>query len=152
TRRCTMPLRARIPIILVILLLASATAVAATMPVPIRQEAIGPAPPVERLTGACQLQPGPIALFSYVWGRPYYYLAVAWRIGRESCTACAAPQGLRLNSATIRLNWVSIPCLAHLHVSVVAARGEPACRMPDTTRVLCPAFERTLTSGVEEYE
>src|SRR5262245_24961154 len=147
-----MPRRARIPAIIAIVLLASATQVAATTPVPIRQVDRGPAPLVERSTGACQLQPGPMSLFSYVWDQPNYFVAFAWRIGRQACATCAAPQGLELNRATIRLNWVSIPCVAHLRVSVVAARGGAACPAPDTTLVLCPAFEVTLTSGVEEYD
>src|SRR5262249_23003520 len=77
--------------------------------------------------------------------------ALAWRIPRQSCAQCPATQGLNIRSASIGLRWASLPCVAHLRVSVVAAAGDPTCPSPDTTRVLRPAFEFTAVSGTETY-
>ena len=145
---------ARISSILAIVQLLVGTRVAlGSPPTPLRED-IGARlrPRVEGATAACRLQSGPEAVFSYGFTAPNYFAAFAWRIPRQSCAACLAPNVLNIRNASITLAWGSLPCMAHLHVSVVAARGDPACPTPDTTRVLCPAFGFTAVSGVEEYE
>jgi len=149
-----MPRPARIPTIVAILQLILVFGVAtAAPPVPILDRSrTGLPPPVTAPTEACQPQPGLESLFSYYFDAPQYFAALAWRIPRGSCAQCAVTSSLNIRSATIGLVWASLPCMAHLRLSVVAAGGDAACPAPDTTRVLCPAFEFTALSGAGSYE
>jgi hypothetical protein len=96
-------------------------------------------PPAEAKTGAaaCTLEPGPIETsFSYAWTTPDAFRALAWRIPRASCTACAPNVGLAVRKVSFRVRWFGA-CTATAEVSVVGATGPAACRVPDPNQVLC---------------
>src|SRR5262245_20528979 len=130
-----MPRPARLAAIVAVLQLVLVSGVAsAAAPVPILDRSRGSLPPpVQAPTAACQLQPGTEAIFSYYLDGPYYFAALAWRI-RGSCAQCAATSPMNIRSAKLGLVWGSLPCLTHIRVSVVAASGDTACPVPDTTR------------------
>lgn len=96
-------------------------------------------PPAEARVGAatCTLEPGPIETsVSYAWTTPDAFRALAWRIPRASCTACAPNVGLAVRKVSFRVRWFGA-CSATAEVSVVGATGPAACRVPDPNQVLC---------------
>jgi hypothetical protein len=55
---------------------------------------------------ACVLEPGPVALFAYVYDLPDYFTSVAGRIPRQLCTTCPSPNVLNLRTVSCRVRFL----------------------------------------------
>lgn len=95
---------------------------------------------------ACDLEPGPLGSISLTFESPEAWTSFAWRIPRSSCAACAPAQALEVESVSVRVRWL-YACSAQAEVLVVAAKGDPACPVPDTSRVLCGPVTSTIAGS-----
>jgi hypothetical protein len=99
---------------------------------------------VSAAAGACVVEPfarGPSYL---LWGPTDRWDKTYWFVRPEDCPICVTPQGIRLNSITLRLLTFAA-CTFQVRVSVVGVT-DATYPEPNETDVICPGTAVDVTS------